>query len=101
MSLMQIAILALVFFAASGVAAALFLLFARQPLQARLQQAGGDAGAAAADPDAWQEKLASALSPASKLSLPAEQWHALIGACPHRAYYVELDHATVVGIEPL
>jgi tight adherence protein C len=74
MSLMEIGILAAIFISVSGGMSAMLLVFTRGPLQARLQQAGGgDAGDLAETP-AWQEKLATALAPASKLSLPSEGW---------------------------
>lgn len=74
MSALEIAILVFVFLAASGAVAALLLVYTRTPLQARLQQAGGGAAADTGGTGAWQEKLANALTPASKLSLPSEGW---------------------------
>lgn len=74
MSALEIAILVFVFLAASGAVAALLLVYTRTPLQTRLQQAGGGAAADTGGTGAWQEKLANALTPASKLSLPSEGW---------------------------
>ena len=68
----ELLILVLVFLAAGGVTAAVVALFLPNPLGERLQQAAGADGSSPppAPEDAWQSKLAAALAPAGKLTLP-------------------------------
>jgi tight adherence protein C len=79
MSLVEISILAAIFVATAGGAAALSGYFMPNPMQARLRQASGEPDALS-DPSAgapeseWQAKVVAALSPAGKLSLPEEGW---------------------------
>jgi tight adherence protein C len=74
MTLMQMMVLGLVFAATTGLCAALAGMFLGDPLKERLQSGADVLGADEAAPSAWKAKLAAALAPASRLTLPEEGW---------------------------
>ena len=74
MTLMQIMVLGLVFAATTGLCAALAGIFLGDPVQDRLKGADEVLGAEGAGPSPWKAKLAAALSPASRITLPEDGW---------------------------
>ena len=77
MNLPEYFILGLVFAAVAGSALALAQIFMPRREQARMRQVVGAPAAAAEsaqDTGAWQERMVEALSPAGRLTLPAEGW---------------------------
>ncbi|OGA29351.1 MAG: type II secretion system protein [Betaproteobacteria bacterium RIFCSPLOWO2_02_FULL_65_24] len=71
----QVMILVMVFLAVAVASAAFIGYFMPQPAQARLKKAIGQSSPRDDDDGAaWTEKIVTALSPAGKLSQPAEGW---------------------------